>query len=258
MNTPNEVVRARNGYLWLLVAPFLIIATTLIIASLNLGYWVCVTDPIKCRMNGLKYLNYLSGLLPSALWYVFLLPNAFHKESAFIRKHGRRALIQAGIFLGVALLGMLLDWLALANGGVLNIAFGILVVIWLFNTTYLNNLKKENDPQKESDFIKESNLKSRNNERTAINPIWVIILVGLLAVVIYWSIYWNSLDYEVQGNLLMAGAVFLIAASPILAIVGVMVLMFLLSKADKKFDRKSNADESAQPNAEDGIKDKSK
>lgn len=140
----NDVVRARNGYIWSLVAPFMVLATTLVIASLNYSYSICVSDSINCGRNGAKYLNYAIGFLPSMLWYVFLLPNAFHKESAFVRKHGRRALAQGGILLGVALLGMLADWLTRANGMILNITFVILFLIWLFNIMQYNRFIQEN------------------------------------------------------------------------------------------------------------------
>lgn len=165
MNISNDVVRARNGYIWFLLAPFMIIVTTLAIASMNYSYSICVSDNIDCGRNGAKYLNYVIGLIPSALWYAFLLPNAFHKESAFVRKHGKRALAQAGILLGVALLGMLIDWLTRANGAIFNITFAVLFVIWLFNILQYNKFIQENtlsasDPL----FIEQSlnHLKSSN------------------------------------------------------------------------------------------------
>jgi len=263
VNSPNDVLRARNGYIWLLLAPFLIIVTTLAIAFLNYSYWICVSDEIECGRNGAKYLNYAIGLLPSALWYIFLLPNTFHNESAFVRKHGKRALAQAGILLGVALLGMLVDWLTRANGTIFNITFVLLFVIWLFNISQLNNFIKENGLKKEENIIKENSpkeendLKSSDNEKSATNPIWIIIPIGLLAALFFWS----SLDYEAQGNFLMAGAVFLIPAGALLLLAafiwGWIALISLLTKMDKKFDDKRKVDKPSRTDTETDIKDKS-
>jgi hypothetical protein len=261
MNSPNEVQRARNGYIWSLVAPFMVIATTLVIASMNFSYSICVGDNIDCGRNGAKYLNYLIGLIPSALWYAFLLPNAFHKESAFVRKHGRSALMLAGILWGVALLGLVIEWMMpLSDGTILNAIYAPLFVIWLFNILQLNNFIKENEPKKEDNSIKENSpkeendLKSKNTEKPTTNPIWIIIVpVGLLAVLFFWS----SLDYEAQGNFVMAGMVCLVAAVPILALGGWAALLSRFTTSDKKIDNKNKADEPSQPDAEADIKDKS-
>lgn len=131
MTTSNDVLRARNGYLWLLFSPVVIMLTTMWIASLNFSYSICISDEIDCGRNGARILNYVFGLLPSALWYVFLFPNAFHRESAFVRKHGWLALAGGGILLGVSFLGLLIDWLTRANGVVLNVTYAVLLAIWL-------------------------------------------------------------------------------------------------------------------------------
>lgn len=146
MTTSNDVLRAKNGYLWLLFSPVVIMLTTMWIASLNFSYSICISDEIDCGRNGARILNYVFGLLPSALWYVFLFPNAFHRGSAFVRKHGWLALAGGGILLGAAFLGLLIDWLTRANGVVLNITFAVLLVIWL---VYFMQYKK---------FVKEHTL----------------------------------------------------------------------------------------------------
>lgn len=146
MADTNDILRARNGYIWFLVAPFMVLATTLVIASMNYSYSICISNEIDCGRNGAKILNYVFGLLPSALWYAFLFPNAFHRESAFVRKHGWRTLAGGVILLGAAFLGLLIDWLARANGVVLNITFAVLLVIWL---VYFMQYKK---------FVKEHTL----------------------------------------------------------------------------------------------------
>ena len=113
-----------------------------------------------------------------------------------------------------------------------------------------------NTPKEENELKKENDLKSSNNEKSAINPIWIIIVVGLLAVLFFWS----GLDYEAQGNLFMAGAVFLIPVGALLILAafvwGWMALMSLLIKVDKKFDDKSKANGPSQPDAETDAKDK--
>lgn len=146
MADTNDILRARNGYIWFLVAPFMVLATTLVIASMNYSYSICISNEIDCGRNGAKILNYVFGLLPSALWYAFLFPNAFHRESAFVRKHGWRTLAGGVILLGAAFLGLLIDWLARANSVVLNITFAVLLVIWL---VYFMQYKK---------FVKEHTL----------------------------------------------------------------------------------------------------
>lgn len=117
-----------------------------------------------------------------------------------------------------------------------------------------------NTPKEENNLKKEKDLKSSNNEKSTINPIWVIISWGLLALLFYLSFYWNSLDYEVQGNLFMAGMVFLIPVGALLILAafvwGWMALMSLLIKVDKNFDDKSKVDGPSQPDPEVDVKDK--
>jgi hypothetical protein len=123
----------------------------------------------------------------------------------------------------------------------------------------LNNFIKENNPKKEDNSIKENSpkeendLKSKNTEKPTTNPIWIIISVGSLVALFFWS----SLDYEAQGNLVMAGAVCLIAAVPILALGGWAALLSRFTTSDKKNDDKSKVDEPSQPDAETDIKNKS-
>lgn len=157
MNNPNDVLRARNGYIWSLLAPFMVIVTTLAIASMNFSYSICVSDEIDCGRNGAKMLNYVFGLLPSALWYIFLFPNAFHRESVFVRKHGWHALAQGGILLGVAFLGLLIDWLTRANGVIPNITFAVLFVIWLvYLMRYQKFVKKHTLSPTDPLFVEQS------------------------------------------------------------------------------------------------------
>lgn len=139
MTTTNDVLRAKTGYLWLLFSPVVIMLTTGWIASLNFSYSICISDEIDCGRNGAKILNYVFGLLPSVLWYTFLFPNAFRRESTFVRKHGRRTLAQGGILVGGAFLGLLIDWLTHANSVMLNNTLAILFAIWL---VYLLRYKK--------------------------------------------------------------------------------------------------------------------
>jgi len=260
MNPQNEVQRARNGYIWSLVAPFMVLATTLVIASMNFSYSICVDDNIDCGWNDAKYLNYLIGLIPSVLWYVFLLPNAFHKESAFVRKHGRSALMLAGVIWGVALFILVITLIMpVSDDTLLKTVFPTLFIIWLLQLSQLNKFIKENGPQKEDNSIKENSPKeendhkSKNTEKPTTHPIWAIITVGLLVALFFWS----SLDYEVQGNLLMAGAVCLIAAVPILVLGGWVALLSRFTTSDKKIDNKNKVDEPSQPDAETDIKNKS-
>jgi hypothetical protein len=236
MNTTNDILPAKNSYLWLILSPFVLAVTTFWIASINLGYWICVSDGIDCGRNGSKYLNYAIGLLASGLWHIILLPKVFNRESAFVRMHGRRTLAQAFIQIGVMLFGILFDWLTGANGVILNIAFFILFVIWVLNI-------------KEYKKLEENTLS--NNENSPINLIFFAIAAGLVVMFVL------GLDYDEQGNLVMAGMVLLIGSVPLLAIGVLVAVMSWLTKLDKKFDDKSKADRSSQPDTEVDVKDKS-
>jgi hypothetical protein len=238
MHKTNDILPAKNSYLWLILSPFVIAATTFLIASMNLGYWICVSDGIDCGRNGSKYLNYAIGLLASGLWHIVLLPKVFNRESAFVRMHGRRALAQAFIQIGVMLFGILFDWLTGANGVILNIAFVILFVIWVLNI-------------KEYKKLEENTLS--NNEKSPINLIIFAIAASLLVVM-----FVLGLDYEAQGNFVMAGMVFLIPVGALLILAafiwGWMALVSLLIKVDKKIDDKSKPDGSSQPDTEIDVK----
>lgn len=165
----------------------------------------------------------------------------------------------AGILWGVALLGLVIELLMPLSGGtLLKMIFFSLFAIWLFNISQLNNFMKENGLKKEDNVIKENSpkegndLKSSDDEKSATNSKWIIIIpVGLLAVLFFWA----SLDYEAQGNLVMAGMVCLIAAIPILALGGWAALLAKFTTSDKKNDDKRKADKPPQPEAEAGIKD---
>lgn len=239
MNKTNDILPAKNSYLWLILSPFVIAATTFLIASINLGYWICVSDGIDCGRNGSRYLNYAIGLLASGLWHIILLPKVFNRESAFVRMHGRRTLAQAFIQIGVMLFGILFDWLTGANGVILNIAFFILFIIWVLNI-------------KEYKKLEENTLS--NNENSPINLIFFAIAAGLVVMFVL------GLDYEEQGNLVMAGMVLLIPAGALLILAafvwGWMALMSLLIKVDKKIDDKSKADGPSQPDKEVDVKNK--
>lgn len=137
MQGPSEehIKQARSAYNWLKVSPIVTVATLFSIAQFGIGDALCDLLNLFCSYEQRDYINYSIGVLVSALWHLILLQYVNNKESEFVREHGRKALTQAGIRTGVALLGVTLDWMTGAGGGLACTAIIVLVVIWAVNAS---------------------------------------------------------------------------------------------------------------------------
>ncbi len=133
MDQSKEMRRARSAYDWLKISPIVTVGTLFFIASLNIGDSLCGSSIIYCGYSDITYLNFLIGVVVSALWHLVLLYYAIDKESGLVREHGRKALIQAGIRTGVAVFCVVLDWSLDAGGGFACFAVVVLLMIWAIN-----------------------------------------------------------------------------------------------------------------------------
>lgn len=135
MDKSKEMRRARSAYDWLKISPIITVGTLFFIAALNIGESLCSNSIIYCGYSDITYINFLIGVAASALWHLVLLYYANDKESELVRKHGHKALIQAGIRTGVAVVCVALDWSTDAGGGFTCFAVVILLVIWAVNVS---------------------------------------------------------------------------------------------------------------------------
>lgn len=129
-----EIRLASGAYTWLTASPLLTIPTLFFIFSLSPGWAVCANLPIECSYNG-DAISLVFGVIGSGLWHLLLLQYANNKESAFVREHGRKALIQAGIRTGIAFFGVLFDGLVGAEGVFACVVVIVLLLIWGVNAT---------------------------------------------------------------------------------------------------------------------------
>ncbi|GAB1471084.1 hypothetical protein MASR2M66_19620 [Chloroflexota bacterium] len=130
MDREKEVQLAKAAYKWLKVSPILTLMTLFIVAGLGLGPTICGHLRLGCDYEDISYVNYLFGVILSALWHLILLQYVNNKDSEFVRGHGRKALTLAGIRTGIALGGLALDWVTGAGGIFVTIAIFILFFMW--------------------------------------------------------------------------------------------------------------------------------
>ena len=135
MDRPTEIRLAKAPYSWLGISPILTIGTLFMIASSQVGDSICDSGNFICDYDTGTYIGFAIGILVSALWHLILLQYVNNKESEFVRSHGRRALTQAGIRTGVALIGLALDWFLGADGGFACVAIIALLIIWALNVS---------------------------------------------------------------------------------------------------------------------------
>ncbi|MBL8049883.1 MAG: hypothetical protein JNM46_01560, partial [Anaerolineales bacterium] len=145
-NINSEEKLAKAAYNWLRVSPVATIVTLIIIVNIDIGYRLC-SDVFKTCWDNYELQSYINsgiGVILSALWHLILLQYVNNKYSAFVRKHGQKAFIYAGIRTGIAFAGVSLDFLLGASGAFICLAIAILFVLWLTQTnTGLENIKKE-------------------------------------------------------------------------------------------------------------------
>ena len=128
--------RARNWYWWLWLSPLLTVPTLGLLYSLGSGLsWTLLgsSRPGSGSVAGIliERAAILIAVLGSALWHLVLLVPARDKEYAFVRWHGRQALLLAGVRTAVpAVLGLLIG----GYGPLL--AIPILLAIWFGGTLW--------------------------------------------------------------------------------------------------------------------------
>jgi hypothetical protein len=129
-----ETKKARNWYWWLWLSPLLTMPTLLfLLFEADTGYeWICAGQRYDCNWEAAYRVTILVAVLGSALWHLVLLIPSLSRQSAFVRWHGRQALLLAGVRTAVplALLQAVDDvWL-----GSVAIAIAILIPIWFGGT----------------------------------------------------------------------------------------------------------------------------
>ncbi|MDP1548063.1 MAG: hypothetical protein Q8L87_18790 [Anaerolineales bacterium] len=144
MQKPSEERLARSAYSWLRVSPIVTVTTFFFIVGMGIGSTICSTPSLTCRGEIADSLNFIFGVLGSALWHLVLLQYVNNKDSAFVRKHGQQALIYAGIRTAVPLGAVILDFIAGASGAFACWSIPVLIILWFFQTkTGLEKIKQE-------------------------------------------------------------------------------------------------------------------
>lgn len=130
----NEEERlAKAAYNWLKASPFVTILTLFIISSMGIGSALCNSELFACSSEDAAYINFGLGVIVSGLWHLLLLQYVNNKDSEFVRSHGRRVLMQAGIRTAIPLFGILADFLIGAEGALVCWTIPILIIIWSVN-----------------------------------------------------------------------------------------------------------------------------
>ena len=132
-----ETKRACRWYLWLWLSPLLTVPTLLILSGiLDTLIWA-LAPPSRAGSGAVNYytiverMTTLVAVAGSALWHLVLLVPAGDKESAFVRWHGRQALLIAGVRTAVPML------LGLAIGGDGPWwSIPVLLIVWLGGTLW--------------------------------------------------------------------------------------------------------------------------
>jgi hypothetical protein len=128
--------RARNWYWWLWLSPLLTVPTLLLLNGLVSGLLWALLGPSWPGSGGAIHIiveraAILAAVLGSAAWHLILLVPARDKEYAFVRWHGRQALMLAAIRTAIpAALGLLIA----GYGALLSIP--ILLAIWFGGTLW--------------------------------------------------------------------------------------------------------------------------
>lgn len=148
-NKTSEERLAKGAYNWLRASPLVTVITLYLVASFGFGYGICFRFSPICGddfyySSIAEYINYGFGIIVSACWHFLLLQYVNNKDSEFVRKHGRQALIYAGIRTGTALGGLLLDFFLGASGVLTCITIIVLFILWIVQTNSgLASIKKE-------------------------------------------------------------------------------------------------------------------
>ncbi len=128
--TAQEIRYARGAYNWLRVSPLLTIPTLYIAASIFFQLDICSNFGLVCSYSVDEAISYGGGVIVSALWHLLLLQYVNHKNSEFVREHGRIALTHAGIRTGAALVTAGMSIFLFGASCVLLIGIVILIILW--------------------------------------------------------------------------------------------------------------------------------
>lgn len=128
MPKPSEERLAKAAYNWLRVSPFVTILTLFFVYNFNIASLFC--NVLVCDYNTTDMLNLAFGVLGSALWHLILLQYVNNKDSEFVRKHGRQALVYAGIRTAVPLGGVALAYFSSDSGVIACLVVLVLLLLW--------------------------------------------------------------------------------------------------------------------------------
>lgn len=135
MQKPSEERLAKAAYNWLRVSPVVTVITLFIITAMDPAQYICGNywnweSTSRCSYQFAENINYAFGILGSAAWHLILLQYASNKDSEFVRKHGRQALIYAGVRTAVPLGAVIFSSLTGDNSTFSCLAIGILLILW--------------------------------------------------------------------------------------------------------------------------------
>ncbi|MBE0672957.1 MAG: hypothetical protein IH588_20455, partial [Anaerolineales bacterium] len=134
MQKQSEEQRAKAAYNWLRVSPLATLLTLAYVAGTNLPSNICAELTGLCQYNIAGQVDIIAGILISALWHLTLLRFANDSDSEFVRRHGRRALMYAGVRTVIPLSASLLDALLNLGGALACCSIPILIILWGTNT----------------------------------------------------------------------------------------------------------------------------
>jgi hypothetical protein len=161
MQKPSEEKLAKAAYNWLRASPVVTLLTLFMIVSMDIAQYICGDywsweSVSRCDYQIAENINFAFGVLGSALWHLVLLQYANNKDSEFVRKHGRQALVYAGIRTAVPLGAVVLNFLTGESGLFSCLAIGTLLILWFaLPNTGMAQIKREleNDPSISREFI---------------------------------------------------------------------------------------------------------
>jgi hypothetical protein len=129
--------RARNWYWWLWLSPLLTVPTLLLLYGIVSTSMWALAGPSRSGSGAAignsiaERAAILAAVLGSAAWHLILLVPARDKEYAFVRWHGRQALLLAGVRTTIPVALVLLIG---GDGALLSIP--ILLVVWFGGTLW--------------------------------------------------------------------------------------------------------------------------
>ena len=134
MQKPSDEQLAKDAYNWLRVSPIFTVFTLFTVAGMGFSQSICFSDFFdRCGFETHLVINFGSGILVSSLWHLLLLRFLTNKKSEFVRRHGQKALVYAGIRTAVPLSAIILDYF-IGAGLFTFTSIIILVVLWSTNT----------------------------------------------------------------------------------------------------------------------------